>query len=285
MYDFTMQGGTNTSYTSSDLCLRAAHLFDFKTIKDAATMKSPLPIVWVVSSDGKLLGMTYIPDQNVNAWHQHETDGEFESCACVAEGTEDHLYVVVKRKLRGATVRTIERMASFQYPSLTESFFVDCGGVYDGEPVSTIYIPWLEGKKVSILADGAVMPQQVVRNGRITLEKECSHVVVGLPYTADMRTLPMTLQSPGSGSGTYKNVSKAFLRVYRSSGILAGPSFEELKEYKQRTTEPPGTAPAEVTGEVTLFLSPSWTRTGEVCVRQADPLPLHLLSAAFEVST
>lgn len=86
------------SYISVDLSLRAAHLFDYKTIKDLAYAKGPIPVVWAVSSDGRLLGMTYVPEQQVYAWHYHDTqDGAFESVAVVSEGNDDILYAIVRR--------------------------------------------------------------------------------------------------------------------------------------------------------------------------------------------
>ena len=51
----------------------------------------------------------------------------------------------------------------------------------------------------------------------------------------------MPLAAPidnGYGQGRFKNVNKAWLRVFRSSGIFVGPDAEKLTEAKQRTTEP-----------------------------------------------
>jgi hypothetical protein len=62
------------------------------TIADQAYMKSPWPVVWFVSSSGNLLGLTYIPEEQVGASHHHDTAGTFESIACVAEGVYDALY-------------------------------------------------------------------------------------------------------------------------------------------------------------------------------------------------
>lgn len=273
-------------YASSDLSIRASHLFDFKTIKDMALSKSPYPIVWCVSSDGSLLGCTYIPEQNIDAWHQHATKGEFESVAAVAEGVEDHLYVVVKRTLNGVTKRFVERMETFNFETLEDSYFVDCGGVYDGDETTTVSIPWLDGETVSILADGAVMPQQVVTGGKITLPYPASKVTVGLPYTSDVQTLPVILDRyAGNGNGIQKNITLAVLKVYRSSGIFVGPSFDHLVEHKQRTTESAGSPPALVSGDIRLQLFPAWSMTGEFCIRQSDPLPLHLLSVTATVAT
>jgi hypothetical protein len=96
-YAWTVNG-----FQTGDLSLRAAHLFDNLTIVDQAYSKSPRPIIWFVSSSGKLLGLTYIPEEQVGAWHQHDTQGSFESICCVAEGSEDVLYAVINRTVNGA---------------------------------------------------------------------------------------------------------------------------------------------------------------------------------------
>ena len=144
----------------------------------------------------------------------------------------------------------------------------------------------LEGKTVSILADGAVHPQQVVRNGSVPLETAASVVQVGLPITADLYTLPlaMQLQDASFGQGRMKNVNKVWMRVYRSSGIFAGPSASELAEYKQRTTEPHGSAPRLKSEEIPIVLHPTWSDGGQVFVRQKDPLPLTIVSMTAEVA-
>lgn len=274
-------------YVAGDLCLRSAHLFDFRRVKDMALYKAPVPIVWAVSSDGRLLGLTYIPEQQIGSWHRHDTNGAFESCACISEDDEDRLYVVTQREMNGKSVRFIERMSSMQFENLSDAFFVDCGATYRGDPVSTVGgLSWLEGQKVAILADGAVVPQQTVTNGQIKLSVPASIITIGLPYESDAKTLPAIINDSSYGLGRNKNVSRVTLKVYRTSGIFVGPSFDDdvLVEYKQRTTEPCGAPPAMVSGDVSIRLLPSWTDTGSICIRQADPLPLTLLSYALDLS-
>ena len=273
-------------FITGDMSLRAPHLFDAQDIVDMAFSKAPYPVVWFVSSNGKLLGLTYVPEQQVGAWHQHDTDGVFESCAVVAEGAEDVLYVVVRRTIGGSSVRYVERMASRQFVDQEDAFFVDCGATYDGVPADEITgLTWLEGKTVSILADGAVHPQRVVTGGAITLDQDASKVHIGLPIEADLQTLPMAFQIDNSfGQGRYKNVNKVWLRVYRSSGIFVGPSADELTEAKQRTNEPYGSPPALKTEEIAIVLTPSWADSGQIFVRQSDPLPLTIVSMTAEVA-
>jgi hypothetical protein len=273
-------------FITGDLSLRAAHLFDTFDVLDMAYAKAPQPVVWFVSSSGKLLGLTYVPEQQIGAWHQHDTDGVFESCTVVAEGGEDVLYCVIRRTIGGNSVRYVERMASRQFTDPADAFFVDCGLTYSGAPATTISgLNHLEGKTVSILADGAVHPQRVVTSGSITLDQAASKVQIGLPIVADLQTLPIAAQIDGSfGQGRYKNVNKVWLRVYRSSGIFVGSDASSLTEAKQRTTEPCGSPPALKSEEIQVLLSPSWADSGQIFVRQSDPLPLTVVSATAEVA-
>lgn len=275
-------------FLTGDLSLRAPHLFDTFDIVDMAYAKAPQPLVWFISTSGKLLGLTYVPEQQIGAWHWHDTDGVFESCTVVAEGREDVLYCVIRRTINGASVRYVERMASRRlFATQADAFFVDAGATYSGVPADVISgLDHLEGKTVSILADGAVHPQRVVTGGSITLDVEASKVHIGLPIEADMQTLPLALQlQDGSfGQGRLKNVNKVWLRVYRSSGIFVGPSATELTEAKQRTTENYGTPPGLKSEEILVVLTPSWAYSGQIFVRQSDPLPLTVVSMTAEVA-
>lgn len=274
-------------YVTGDTSLRAPHLFDGCDIVDLAYSKAPYPIVWATSTSGKLLGLTYVPEQQIGAWHQHETDGVFESVACVAEGDEDFLYAVVRRVRSGAAVRYVERMHSRRFGAQADAFFVDSGLTYTGEATASISgLAHLEGRTVSILADGAVHPQRVVEGGSIALDIEASTVHVGLPYNGDLTTLPLVMQGVQAyGQGLQKNVNEVKLRVYRSGGLFVGPSFDRLREVKQRTTEPYGSPPNLKTDDVEVKTDAQWGSRGQVFIRQADPLPITLLSMTvdFEV--
>lgn len=283
---YTVAANGAVGYSNTDISLMAPHLFDFKTISDLAFARTPYPIVWAVSSDGTLLGLTYVPEQKVAGWHRHDTDGAFESVCVVTEGNEDALYVVVRRAINGVQRRYVERMHSRQFEDIADAFFVDSGLTYEGTPADTISgLSHLEGKKVSVLADGAVHPQCQVTGGTITLTVEASKVTVGLPITADLQSLPLAYEQVGAfGQGRPKNVSKVFLRVYRSSGVFAGPDANNLREYKQRTTEAYGAPPNLVTDEIEVMLSSNWNASGQVFVRQTDPLPLTITSMTVEAA-
>lgn len=122
------------SYEGNDLTVWAGHLFQGFTIVDWDFAQSPNSIVWCVRSDGILLGLTYLPEFDIYGWHRHDTDGVVENVCVVPEGSEDRVYLVVRRTINGATKRYIERMASRFYDPLRpqDAYFVDCGSTYDG---------------------------------------------------------------------------------------------------------------------------------------------------------
>jgi hypothetical protein len=87
-----------------------------------AYQEEPYSIIWMVRSDGYLVGFTSDQYNKIGAWHYHTTTGTFESCACIPGTTEDELWVVVKR---GAT-RYIEQLQPFDFgSSIANIWFMD----------------------------------------------------------------------------------------------------------------------------------------------------------------
>ena len=116
-----------------DLTVYATHLFAGRTIVDLDYQQTPDSIVWCVNSDGRLEGLTYIPEQEVWGWHRHDTaaSGRFEHVCVVPEAERDVVYLIVKRTIDGGTVRYIEKLED-RIISIwnTDVFFVDAGLSY-----------------------------------------------------------------------------------------------------------------------------------------------------------
>lgn len=286
-YSFQSQG-----FASGDLSLRAPHLFDNLEVIDMAFAKSPQPIAWVVSSNGSLLGLTYVPEQQIAALHQHDTytlagKSVIESVCVVAEGAEDALYAVIRRVVNGATVRYIERLHTRNFVNPADQFFIDCGATYSGAPTTSITgLSYLEGEILNVLVDGAVHPQRTVAGGAITLDNAGSVIQVGLPITADLQSLPLAFEAQALGQGRAKNVNQVWLRMYQSGAPFVGPTFDprDLVEGMVRTTEPYGSPPNLLTGELEITLDPTWSDSGQICLRHTNPLAMTVVSIAMEVA-
>lgn len=121
-------------YIGNDLSVMADHLFKGYTLVDWAYQKYPETILWCVRNDGMLLGLTFLPDQEVIAWHQHVTDGYYESVCCISneDGTED-VYFVVNRNIDGTDYRFIEMMEDgLPERDLEKSWYLDAALQYNG---------------------------------------------------------------------------------------------------------------------------------------------------------
>lgn len=158
----------------------------------------------------------------------------------------------------------------------------------------------LEGLTVTALADGSVVPNQVVTNGAITLPVAASAITVGLPYTCQLQTTWLDVPSQsGTSQNKRKNISSVGLRVEGSRGLQVGcnqsdASFEPsgavipwtnatgMKEIKDRSALiDAGTATPLFTGDYFKNISGNWAVEGQVAVQQVYPLPANILAAIF----
>lgn len=127
-FDFSVDG-----YKGNDLTIFSSHLFDDYTLSDWTYQQVPHSVLWCVRSDGKLLALTYVREQSLLAWSQHDFDGgTVENVTVVPEGSEDVLYVTVKRTIDGKTKRYIERMNSRNIIDVVDTTFLDSYLSYDG---------------------------------------------------------------------------------------------------------------------------------------------------------
>ena len=273
------------AFVGTDLTILSAHLFDGHAIVDWAYQEAPYSCVWAIRSDGTLLGLTYLPEHEVAAWHRHDTDGTFESICTVSEDDVDALYVVVNRTIGEATKRFIERMDDRDWTSIEDAFFVDCGLTYDGAAATTISgLDHLEGETVSILADGFVHPQRTVSSGSITLNRAYSTVHIGLPYISDMETLEVNA-SGGNILDRSKLINSVGLIVEDTVTVLAGPDADHLHEYKGRSTEVYGAPSSLKDGLLEIPITATWSKQGRVFVRNTNPLPVSILAIIPDVTT
>lgn len=298
MREFGFDGDRN-GYISGDVSIRAPHLFDNDTIRSMTLQYDPFPVVWPCTENGLMLGLTYIPEQQIAAFHWHDTgpldeDGVardyFEDATTIFEDGYDATYVVVRRTIDGQTVRYLERFVDRRFGADANQFFVDCGYRYEGvAPVTQLTgLDWLEGEEVSIFADGAVVPPQTITGGVLTLpdDIEATTIVLGLGYTCDLQTLPMAIELAGYGQGMPKNVNSVMLRVYRSAIFSAGPTFDEadLVPAQPQELENFDDPPALYTGVVEIVLKGAWTDDGQACIRHTEPTAVTILSMTVDAA-
>jgi len=282
-------------YTGTDMSIMATHLFFGYSIVDWTYAEEPFKLVWAIRNDGTLLSFTYLKEQDVYAWARHDTQGSFKSVTSISEGQENSVYFVVQRTIPGVNggrpVQYIERLASRNFltngrPDVTQAWFIDCGLQYQGEAIKTVSgLSHLEGAKVSILADGNVVPQQDVTNGGITLTHPAKTITVGLPYQSQLQTLGLDLPvANGTSQGKRKKISAVTVRVESSRGLKIGHTASSLIEIKERSSQPYGAAIPLMTKDERVVLDPLWSVDEGVFIQQDDPLPATILGVIPEFS-
>lgn len=271
-------------YTGDDLNLLASHLFEGHKIISMTYQQIPNSIVWCVRDDGLLLGLTYIKEQDIYAWHQHTTaGGKFVSVCNIGGATEDKLYAVIER---GGQYYVEIMESRDKSTNVEDQFFVDSGITYEGEPAGEISgLEHLEGYTVAILADGNVLPRQTVENGKVLLGNKYKKVHVGLPIDAEIKTLPIDFTAQ---DGTYlsrkKRIATVTLLLKDSRGGLFGMKENELDEFKWRSNEDYGEPISLQTGKFKVTIkSATYDETQQIIIKQPDPLPMTVLSLIPEI--
>ncbi len=293
-------------YTGTDMSVLAQHLFFGHTMVRWAYAEQPWYQIWTIRDDGVLLSFTYLKEQNVYAWAHHDSPGNsgldrFLSVASIPEQqiagvNVDSVYFVVQRTIPGINggqpVKYVERMDSRNMGTMgasdvTRAWFLDSALQYSGSPTMTVSgLEHLNGATVSILADGNVMSPQIVVNGQITLQAPAGTITVGLPYVAQMQSLPMMPQSMAMQAIDYRKTLKAIsLKVEDTRGLKVGPNFNTMTEIKEwgPTVDMGGPIPL-TTGTQRLIVYQQYTVDDNVCIQADQPLPCTILGISPEMS-
>lgn len=292
-YDYSVDG-----YQGSDLTIRSQHLLHGHSIVSWAYQTTPDGVLWAVRDDGILLTLTYNREHQVYAWTRHQTDGIVEDVACVPGEARDEVYLTVRRQVNGIWKRYVERLAE-PFRDLTaetaaKAWYVDCGLRYEGSPVTELSgLSHLEGKTVSVLADGGPLNGMKVQGGKLTLPRAYSTVLVGLPYEGLLKSLRVNAGDQfGPSQGRRQKIGRIALRFDRSIGgdlgwERYGVDGEVMEErwapIKYRTVQQGSFASKPFSGDRAQLAPSGWDTRGQFMLRQREPLPMTLLCAVLDV--
>ena len=279
-YSFEADG-----FTSPELSLLSEHLTR-PGIKEYDYAQNPDGILWTVMDNGSFCGFTYLKSQEVQGWHRHSTDGLVKSVCTIEGDTGSEVWFAVYRN--GAT--RVEKMApAFEgdSPDDIACAYLDSYLSYEGVPVDNLSgLEHLEGKTVRVLGDGLYLEDKVVIDGEITLEKECSKIIVGLPIS--WRVIPLRLEggSPvGFSQGKKKHVESLIVRLERSAGvnhkIKDGAYQSELpvRKFGDNFDEPI----TLYSGDMYIKLHSNWSRNGQFELSGDSPFPVTILMIGADV--
>jgi hypothetical protein len=300
--DLTFNIYFNT-FTGTDISILASHLFYGYVVKEWAWAEQPFYVLWTIRSDGTMLTLTFLKDQDFLAWTHHTTtNGLFESVCTVTEptvssGTVDAVYTVVQRTIQGQTTQYIERFAERTFPTLGSCWMVDCAVNYVGGATLTFQGgEALAGQSVTGLAtddQGKVTVQSLVMpaSGIFTLPAPPSPatgytgLILGLPYTYQLQTLPLE-HGREPIQGKVKKTPYVDVRVNQTLNLSIGSTFGTLVNMKDTqlgnvssmlTGLPNQVVGGLVSGDARTFLDPTYTVLGQFCIQGQSPWPATVL--------
>jgi hypothetical protein len=138
----------------------------------------------------------------------------------------------------------------------------------------------LDGADVAVLADGKVVDDCVISDGKLTLTEPAAFVNVGLPYESDLETLNVEIGlSDGTSQGRLLKISQVTLRVQNFRGGWLGPDADHLTEIPVSDyfpADPDSTA--LFSGDIKQTLDSDYGDGGRIFYRQSDPLPVSILA-------
>jgi len=271
-------------YVAPDLTLLSEHVTKGGIVQFAYQAQASA-ILWAVTGEGVLIGMTYEREQNVFGWHRHPTDGFVESVATIYGTNDDEVWMVVRRTVGGATVRYVERINPAKWTAKADCFFVDCGKTVLLSPASTAVtgLAHLNGKTVQVLADGNVETNKVVAAGAITLDHASSTVQVGLPFETIVKPMRIdTDPSLGNSQGVVKQVRNLVIRVLDTLGLKYGDGKAAFETLEFREIDSGGDAmdssPPLFTGDKEIQFPGEFETEGDIVIKQDQPLPMTLIA-------
>lgn len=255
----------------------------------------PHQVLWVRMADGTLNGITLMPEQDVTAWHRRPfLNGKVLQIAAIqaADDSRTELWLGIERQINGRTRRYYEVMQPYfeatnpETPDASTAWFLDSAlaTAAGTGPFSTVNnLDHLEGQDVAIFADGKMLAPGRVTDGRIDLPRPSRNIVVGLPQTWRIRTLPVeTNTNKGPTKGVSKASNRVTLHVHESAGGTVRMNNAPSSDIFPTAGVRPAAPLLLFSGVINTTIDPISAEEMQVTLEGSDALPFTLLGLTVE---
>ena len=297
----------NDGYDPIDISLLGKHLFKSRIV-DIAYQETPDKIIWCLMGDGTLSAITFLAEQEVIAFSRHDFSGSCESIAVIPNFEEcyDEVWLEISRVIENANLRTVECLdlgiprISLEHKeiasgdeNLQQLEYVQNNAMYldgavkferdvDNDSLEISGLSHLNGKLVSIFADGEILPSQLVIDGKLELASHFVKALVGLPIVSQYVPQPTMVPSQfGNGLGEKYRISRVKLLLYLSGGGQVGVSVDKLTDILYRNTDcEMGKVQNLFSGYIDVLVNSSVNSGEEMAtfvLQSSSPLPMNIL--------
>jgi hypothetical protein len=265
---------------SADLCRYADHIGN-AGFRELAWQKKPEKLIWAVLDDGTMAAAAYNPDELLLGWARRNlADGlsaRHVSCITDPDGRFSQVWIAAQGDERFGNRWMMLRMAPIRRPGdvARTHVLLDAALHYQGSATTIVSAPHLAGLTVQIVADGKFYGEVDLDSaGGATLDYEASDIIVGLPYEAELETMPI---EGGSESGTAQGKKRRPYRV--DVGVVVSDGVEvEAAGVVERAELVQGNSPTDsalplFTGYLKIENIGNHETSPTVKVRRYLPLP------------
>lgn len=264
------------AHVSSSITQLSTHLINSPVDVDAVvgTETSETNYVYVVNTDGEVVVLNTLREQEISAWSGpwDTLNGEFKRVGVLDFDT----YFIIERTIDGSQVNYIEKIDSDVY---TDS----CLTSTSHSSATVTGLDHLEGETVKVKLGGAVQPDATVSSGSITLARTPSAeaLEVGLEYNPTIKTMPVSDSfQDGPTLNREKRIVRCTINRYQSLGIIVNGERIPDRQLDSDTFD----AVPSPSDEVTEIYLNGWSQKAQVTITQEDPVPMTILALDLEVS-
>ncbi len=249
-----------TSEVQAYTALRVDYMADhiLSGIKELDFSSSGLTMLWIVKSSGELIALAHDRSMGINAFTRiSPAIGSIESVCVISESGEDILYASIN--VSGA--RKLVRMDSMWSGRHLDFYQVKqvSGGAIDASWLSGSAVVVYDNKTQEVAIEAGSAAVSDIENGE--------DVVIGLPYTATLKTMP-TASNPLQR----KNVPMGVVKLYETIGTIKAGYGEALFSYSVETIQ---------SSDLDMVFGGGWDREGIITI-QASSLPFAVLALGLE---
>lgn len=251
--------------------------------------RQPDTRIHAVRSDGTVGILIFDETESTNCWIDYETDGSVED-VCVLPGTEeDQVYYLVNRTINGSTVRYIEKWAKESecvggtLNKQLDSFIAVSGSSYTAAH--------LAGETVRVWGDGVYVGEFTADGtGLVSFGTSISSGVMGLPYTADWKSVKLAYLSQGGTALTQRKKIDAVSLILANTHLLGlqyGRNFDTLDPLptvKDGVVQDTDTIFAQYDNESVPF-NGEYNTDSRLCMRAFAPFPVTVLACVVGMVT
>lgn len=279
----------NYSYTSTNTKTNSKFI--------QAAYDASRSIIWLITNNWQLIGITYNRQSNSLAWHRHTlggTDVRVKAvCVVPAKNSNyDKVYLLVERTV-GVVTRFYFEHLGFDFEELLTSHgilpYLDCiqygyvnaGGIGLNKASG---FPYLGTATVKCIVNGKQHPDVVVSvTGEVTLNAnypDGALVVCGFPYISKIKLNPIQAGGDfGLSSGTLHRTDRVTARLYKTIGLKY--SWNDIAYDEFFSDDVTVNNPSDLTlfsGEKTEFVENDYDTYNQLYFKHDIPFPCNILN-------